>query len=75
MGLVVRALERLGAPGAVEPGTVAERLFDGGYRGIAKTLSFTTGNTLDPSARSLYFLFQADGNNTFRFLGRSGQVK
>ncbi|MFL4902711.1 hypothetical protein ACJ6WF_05890 [Streptomyces sp. MMS24-I2-30] len=30
---------------------------------------------LDPSAKSLYCLFQADGNNTFRFLGRSDQVK
>ncbi|MFE9609511.1 bifunctional serine/threonine-protein kinase/ABC transporter substrate-binding protein [Streptomyces sp. NPDC006012] len=73
VGLIARALEKLGAAGAVEPGAVTERLFDGAYQGVAKPLRFTTGTSLEPTA-SLYFLFQADGNGTFRFRGRSDQV-
>ncbi|MGP4085200.1 bifunctional serine/threonine-protein kinase/ABC transporter substrate-binding protein [Streptomyces sp. KR55] len=78
VGLVTRTLERLGGKADIEPGAVAQHLFDVIYRGLAKPLSFTTGSTgtstLDPNAGALYFLFQAEGK-TFRFLGPYDQVK
>ncbi|MCX4703713.1 bifunctional serine/threonine-protein kinase/ABC transporter substrate-binding protein [Streptomyces sp. NBC_01373] len=74
VGLVTRALERLGGTADIEAGAVAQRIFTGTYQGLAKTLRFTDGShTLDPRG-ALYFLFQAKGD-AFRFLGRNDQVK
>ncbi|MGW2259677.1 bifunctional serine/threonine-protein kinase/ABC transporter substrate-binding protein [Streptomyces sp. NPDC001780] len=75
VGLVARTLERLGGTADIAPEAVARRLFDVTYRGIAKTLRFSTdgANTLDPEAAP-YFLYRAKGN-TFRFLGRHDQVR
>jgi hypothetical protein len=44
------------------------------YRGIAKTLRFTTDGTNALEPGSLQFLFQAKGN-AFRFLGRYDRVE
>ncbi|GCB47172.1 bifunctional serine/threonine-protein kinase/ABC transporter substrate-binding protein [Streptomyces sp. NL15-2K] len=74
VGLITRTLERLGGTADIEPAAVAQRLFEGTYQGLAKTLRFTTGgtNALEPDGS--YFLFQTKGN-AFRFLGRDDQVK
>ncbi|MEV0776531.1 ABC transporter substrate-binding protein [Streptomyces sp. NPDC050428] len=79
VGLVTRALGKLGGETDIEPAAVAQRLFDaeyGEYRGIAKALRFSTDGTsiLDPKGPPLYFLFQAEGKS-FRFLGRYDQVE
>ncbi|WP_405592635.1 hypothetical protein [Streptomyces sp. NBC_01092] len=74
VGLVARTLERLGGAAGIEPGAVAGHLFDAPYRGLAKTLRFTTdGNRTLEQGPPYYFLFQAKGK-AFRFLGRSDQV-
>ncbi|MFI9756650.1 bifunctional serine/threonine-protein kinase/ABC transporter substrate-binding protein [Streptomyces sp. NPDC051963] len=75
VGLVARALEKLGGAADIEPGVVAERLFDVTYPGIAKTLSFSKGErTLDARKEASFFLFQEQGE-AFRFLGRSDEVR
>lgn len=74
VGLVARALEKLGGAADIEPVAVARRLFDAEYRGVAKPLRFAKDGTgLEPGG-PLYFLFQARGG-TFRFLGRYDQVE
>ncbi|WP_344319031.1 ABC transporter substrate-binding protein, partial [Streptomyces yatensis] len=73
VGLVARALEELGGTPGIEPGAVAQRLLHITYRGLAKTLRFTTDGTQAVERGAGYFLFQAHGN-TFRFLGRGDQV-
>ncbi len=74
VGLVARTLEQLGGKHGIEPGAVAQRLFRVSYRGLAKTLRFTTDGTRTLEQEAWYFLFQAKGN-TFRFLGRDDQLK
>ncbi|MEU0187577.1 bifunctional serine/threonine-protein kinase/ABC transporter substrate-binding protein [Streptomyces sp. NPDC006207] len=76
VGLVARTLERLSGAADIEPGAVAQHLFDVNHQGLAKTLRFTSDAThsLDPNRGALYFLFQAKGN-AFHFLGRYDQVK
>lgn len=73
VGLVARTLEQLGGTPDIEPGAVAQRLFHVTYRGLAKTLRFTTNSTRTVGQDAWYFLFQATGN-TFRFLARNDQV-
>ncbi|MEV6126728.1 bifunctional serine/threonine-protein kinase/ABC transporter substrate-binding protein [Streptomyces violaceusniger] len=73
VGLVARALEELGGTRDIEPGAVAQRLLHVTYRGLAKTLRFTTDVTQAVGQDAGYFLFQAKGD-TFRFLGRNDQV-
>ncbi|MFI6080861.1 bifunctional serine/threonine-protein kinase/ABC transporter substrate-binding protein [Streptomyces sp. NPDC051217] len=72
-GSVSGTLSNLGGTADIEPGAVAQRLFDAGYgayKGIAKTLNFSTDgtNALVPAV-PMYFLFQAD-DQSFRFLDR-----
>ncbi|MER8160980.1 hypothetical protein [Streptomyces sp. NPDC094472] len=51
---------------------MAQRLLHVTYRGLAKTLRFTTDSTRAVEGTG-YFLFRAK-RSTFRFLGRNGQV-
>ncbi|GDY48149.1 bifunctional serine/threonine-protein kinase/ABC transporter substrate-binding protein [Streptomyces antimycoticus] len=74
VGLVARALEELGGTREIKPGAVAQRLLHITYRGLAKTLRFTTDSAQAGEQDGWYFLFQAKGN-AFRFLGRGDQMK
>ncbi|MEU9288061.1 bifunctional serine/threonine-protein kinase/ABC transporter substrate-binding protein [Streptomyces sp. NPDC048275] len=75
VGLVTRALEKLGETADIEPGVVTQRLFDVTYQGLAKPLRFDAdgAKSLELEASS-YFLFQAKGK-TFRLLERNDPVK
>lgn len=73
VGLLARTLRNLGGTADIEPGAVAQRLFDaeyGAYKGIAKTLRFTTDGTNALKAEEpVYSLFQAEEQG-FRLLDR-----
>ncbi|WP_328351473.1 ABC transporter substrate-binding protein [Streptomyces sp. NBC_00445] len=74
VGLVAGALKSLGGSADVPPRSVLPRLFDVPYKGLVKTIRASTDGIDPKESGAAYFLFQAKGI-TFRFRGRSDQVK
>lgn len=74
VGLIARAVAALTPATVIEPGQVAERLFETTYDGVAKHISFPRNGThlMDPPRTS--FLYQVE-NGAFRYLGRYDQVR